>query len=518
MNPPDATRSTPRRSGTPGRPGTPGTAERGADRLADPVFAERYRAMSSRDARFDGQFFTGVHTTGIYCRPSCPAATPRPGNVSFYLTSAAAHEAGLRACKRCLPDAVPGSPDWNTRDDLAARAMRLIDDGTVERDGVPGLARRLGYTPRHLTRVLVAELGAGPLALARAHRAQTARLLLLGTALPISEVAFAAGFGSVRQFNDTIRATFSAPPSELRARSGRAATMPHDAAIGMRLAVRQPFDRIGLAGFLAARAVSGVETVDHLTVTRALSLPGGPAVAELALAVDHVDARFHLTDLADLAAAIARCRRLLDLDADPEAVDATLGGAPSLAASVGTHPGRRVPGAVDGWELAARAVVGQQVSVAGARAVLGRIVAAHGAMLADPVGLVTLEFPDAATVAALDPAALPLPEARARALVDLAAEVASGRLVLDAGADRDEAAAGLRCVRGIGRWTADYVRMRALGDPDVLLDGDLVIHRQLQARGVDRDETEPWRPWRSYASMHLWALSTEPPPTNGVTP
>ena len=480
---------------------------------------ERCAAIVERgDARFDGWLYVGVTSTGIYCRPSCPARTPKRSNMTFHPSAAAAQRYGFRACKRCRPDAAPGSPDWDTRADAVGRALRLIADGVVDRDGVGGLARRLGYSERHLGRLLTDEVGAGPLALARAQRARTARVLLETTDLPVSEVAFASGFDSVRQFNDTIRATFSAPPSELRARSGRAATMPHDAAIGMRLAVRQPFDRIGLAGFLAARAVSGVETVDHLTVTRALSLPGGPAVAELALAVDHVDARFHLTDLADLAAAIARCRRLLDLDADPEAVDATLGGAPSLAASVGTHPGRRVPGAVDGWELAARAVVGQQVSVAGARAVLGRIVAAHGAMLADPVGLVTLEFPDAATVAALDPAALPLPEARARALVDLAAEVASGRLVLDAGADRDEAAAGLRCVRGIGRWTADYVRMRALGDPDVLLDGDLVIHRQLQARGVDRDETEPWRPWRSYASMHLWALSTEPPPTNGVTP
>jgi len=480
---------------------------------------ERCAAIVERgDARFDGWLYVGVTSTGIYCRPSCPARTPKRSNMTFHPSAAAAQRYGFRACKRCRPDAAPGSPDWDTRADAVGRALRLIADGVVDRDGVGGLARRLGYSERHLGRLLTDEVGAGPLALARAQRARTARVLLETTDLPVSEVAFASGFDSVRQFNDTIRATFSAPPSELRARSGRAATMPHDAAIGMRLAVRQPFDRIGLAGFLAARAVSGVETVDHLTVTRALSLPGGPAVAELALAVDHVDARFHLTDLADLAAAIARCRRLLDLDADPEAVDATLGGAPSLAASVGAHAGRRVPGAVDGWELAARAVVGQQVSVAGARAVLGRIVAAHGAMLADPVGLVTLEFPDAATVAALDPAALPLPEARARALVDLAAEVASGRLVLDAGADRDEAAAGLRCVRGIGRWTADYVRMRALGDPDVLLDGDLVIHRQLQARGVDRDETAQWRPWRSYASMHLWALSTEAPPITGVTP
>src|SRR6478609_6710433 len=187
------------------------------NKLSDPVFAERYRAMSAKDARFDGQFITGVHSTGIYCRPSCPAVTPKPGNVSFYLTAAAVHEAGLRACKRCLPDAVPGSPQWNVRDDLAARAMRLIADGTVEREGVPGLAHRLGYTPRHLGRVLVAELGAGPLALARAHRAQTARLLLTGTDLPITEVAFAAGFTSVSQFNETMADIYRTTPGAIRA-------------------------------------------------------------------------------------------------------------------------------------------------------------------------------------------------------------------------------------------------------------------------------------------------------------
>ena len=187
-----------------------------ADPLADPVFAERYRAMQARDARFDGQFITGVHSTGIYCRPSCPAVAPKPSNVSFYLTAAAAHEAGLRACKRCLPDAVPGSPEWDLRDDLAARAMRLIADGVVEREGVPGLAARLGYTPRHLTRVLTAELGAGPLALSRAHRAQTARALLTSTTLPAADVAFASGFGSIRQFNDTIRAVYERSPLELR--------------------------------------------------------------------------------------------------------------------------------------------------------------------------------------------------------------------------------------------------------------------------------------------------------------
>src|SRR3954447_7563276 len=217
---------------------TPGSV---AGALADPAFAERYRAMSARDSRFDGQFITGVHSTGIYCRPSCPAVTPKPANVSFYLTAAAAHEAGLRACKRCLPDAVPGSPEWNIRDDLAARAMRLIADGTVEREGVPGLAHRLGYTPRHLGRVLTAELGAGPLALARAHRAQTARLLLTGTELSITDVPFAAGFTSVRQFNETFAEIYRTTPGAVRASTAGKGTNPHTAPSGQAaLSLRLP--------------------------------------------------------------------------------------------------------------------------------------------------------------------------------------------------------------------------------------------------------------------------------------
>src|SRR5690349_23904037 len=233
------------------------TTRRPADPLADPVFAERYRAMRARDARFDGQFITGVHSTGIYCRPSCPAVSPKATNVSFYLTAAAAHEAGLRACKRCLPDAVPGSPEWNVRDDLAARAMRLIADRTVEREGVPGLARRLGYTPRHLNRVLTAELGAGPLALARAHRAQTARLLLTGTDLPITDVAFAAGFSSVRQFNETMSEVYRLTPGALRAaarRSPSAASREAGATtLSLRLPARAPFDGSSVLAFLGAR-------------------------------------------------------------------------------------------------------------------------------------------------------------------------------------------------------------------------------------------------------------------------
>jgi AraC family transcriptional regulator of adaptative response / DNA-3-methyladenine glycosylase II len=330
------------------------------DPLDDPEFAERYRAMQSRDARFDGQFITGVHSTGIYCRPSCPAVAPKPSNVSFYLTAAAAHEAGLRACKRCLPDAVPGSPQWDLRDDLAARAMRLIADGVVEREGVPGLAARLGYTPRHLTRVLTSELGAGPLALSRAHRAQTARSLLTATALPVADVAFASGFGSIRQFNDTIREVYERSPLELRAaarlREHRPSGAPvsrdtPDAAtagmVRLRLPARAPFDAAGVFAWLAMRALPGLEVAGPADYRRTLRLPGGPALVHFAPSGDEaapaIDVEARLSTLADLPPLVARVRRLFDLDADAVAIDAALAGDPALAASVAATPGMRVP-------------------------------------------------------------------------------------------------------------------------------------------------------------------------------
>ncbi|MET0955745.1 MAG: AlkA N-terminal domain-containing protein, partial [Cryobacterium sp.] len=349
--------------------------------------------MSSRDARFDGQVITGVHSTGIYCRPSCPATTPKPANVSFYLTAAAAHEAGLRACKRCLPDAVPGSPDWNIRDDLAARAMRLIGDGTVEREGVPGLAGRLGYTPRHLTRVLVAEVGAGPLALARAHRAQTARVLLTSTDLSITDIAFAAGFGSVRQFNDTIAAVYERTPSALRSgarpATGRGPTRAHDTGTGadgdspggtgsrisLQLPARAPFDGHGLLDFLGVRTVTGVERRTPTGYERTLRLPHGWASLHLALAgttaAPTIACTVSLASLADLAPLVSRVRRLFDLDADAQAIDSALADDPALAESVRRVPGMRVPGSLDPEETLFRALLGQQVSVASARTALG---------------------------------------------------------------------------------------------------------------------------------------------------
>ncbi len=314
-------------------------------------FDERYGVIQSRDPRFDGQFVTAVRSTGIYCRPSCPARTPKPANVSFFATSAAAHEAGYRACKRCLPEAAPGSPEWDLRGDTTARAMRLIADGVVEREGVPGLARRLGYSPRHLTRLLTAELGAGPLALSRAHRAHTARMLLVGTDLPAADVAFSAGFSSIRQFNETVREVFGMPPLELRARRRRARAAPRrPGAIDLVLPHRGPFDAEGLFAWMAARAVSGVESATA-DVVRPHAAPGrrsGVVRAAPRRGRAGVRLRARLTHLGDLSTLVTRARRLFDLDADPLAVDDALARHPELAPLVARgarHPraGRRRP-------------------------------------------------------------------------------------------------------------------------------------------------------------------------------
>lgn len=470
-----------------------------------------YRAVSSRDGRFDGWFFIAVTTTGIYCRPSCPAMTPKRSNVRFYASAAAAQGGGFRACRRCRPDASPGSPEWNVRADVVARAMRLVGDGVVDRDGVAGLARQLGYSERHLHRLLVAEVGAGVQALARAQRAQTARTLLETTDLPVTQVAFASGFASVRQFNDTIRDVFASTPTGLRDRR-RTRGSVEPGRVELRLAYREPCDVASTLAFLGRRAVPGVEDYDGTTYRRSLSLSHGQAVVALTPADRHVRAELHLDDVRDLSTAVARCRRLLDLDADPVAVAEVLGGDPLLGRAVRAHPGLRSPGAVDGDEIAVRAVLGQQVSVAGARGTAARLVERYGKPLTSPAGTVTHLFPSAATLAAVDPSDLPVPRARGRAVVGVAEALASGRVRLDGGADRDESEAALLDLPGIGPWTTGYLRMRALGDPDTFLPTDLGVRRGLESLGLAGDPASAsaagraWQPWRSYAVHHLWNI------------
>jgi len=491
-------------------------------------FERCYQAVRSRDPRFDGWFFTAVSTTGIYCRPSCPARTPARAHVAFYPSAAAAQRAGYRACLRCRPDAVPGSPEWNVRADVAARAMRAIADGLVDREGVAGLASALGYGTRQLHRILVAEVGAGPLALARAQRAQTARLLVETTDLKMADIAFAAGFSSVRQFNDTLRAVLARSPTELRRRAARDRHRSRSGGPGtlaLRLPYRHPMALDELLGFLGARAVPGIETWADGRYTRTLRLPHGHGVVSLRQGDGHVAASLTLADLRDLSPAVARCRRLLDLDADPVAVAGVLGADPLLGPVVAASPGRRVAGAVDGFEAAVRAVAGQQVSVAAASGVVARLVAAAGPELTDglvssiaPEGgafpAVPRVFPSPAEVLAVGDGALAMPSSRRRALLAVARAVEDGTLVLDPGTDRAEVEARLLAIPGIGRWSASCIALRALGDPDVFLPGDLGVRRALERLGAPASPSAAaalasrWRPWRSYALAHLWSVTS----------
>ncbi len=479
-------------------------------------------AVESRDARFDGWVIVGVTSTGIYCRPSCPTPVrPKRANMRFFPTPASAQAAGFRACKRCAPDASPGSPEWNRRDDLVARTVRAIDDGVVDRSGVGGLARRLHVSPRHLHRLLTTELGVGPLALARARRARTARVLIETTDLPFTDVAFAAGFDSVRQFNDTVREVFARTPTDLRGRRGsrRTGNGSDGSWISLRLGLRPPFDVEQVWYWLAIHAVPGVEEIDGAVYRRSLRLPGGPAVIELEPAGDWVEARIRLADFADLASAVHAVRRLLDLDADPRVINETLGSDPILAGLVAARPGIRSPGEVSGEDAVIRAVLHQQVSVASARAMAGRLVARLGQPLDQPVGAVTSMFPPPEVWAAQDPDSLGLTKARAATLVRVATAVAEGTLDVSPVADRAEVRAGLLALKGVGPWTATIVSLRGLADPDAFAATDLALVRVAADRGLNTDlevAAERWRPWRSYAMHHLWNAYLHP--ADSLTP
>jgi AraC family transcriptional regulator, regulatory protein of adaptative response / DNA-3-methyladenine glycosylase II len=477
-----------------------------------------YRALAARDSRFDGWFFTAVTSTGVYCRPSCPARTPLAEHVRFYPSAAACQHAGFRACKRCRPDATPGSPEWNTRGDVVARAMRLIADGMIDRDGVPGLARAVGYSVRQLQRLLVAELGAGPLALARAQRAQAARTLIETSSLSMAEVAFAAGFDSIRQFNDTVRAVFALTPTELRRRAirgsgGSNGASPAANGLRLKLAFRRPLCPENLFGHLAATAIPGVEEIRGETYRRTLGLPFGAGIAELTPQPDHIACRLRLADLRDLAAAIARCRWLLDLDADPVAIDGLLGQDRHLRAPVARAAGRRVPRAVDGAEMAIRAVLGQQISTAAARAHAARLVTCYGEPVSDPDGTLTHVFPPPE---ALSEAELSMPESRRRTFHAVVRALVAGDLDLSPGGDRERARSMLEALPGVGPWTSEVIAMRALGDPDAFPVTDLGTQRGAEALGLPggrsalSDHAERWRPWRAYAVQHLWAATRHP--------
>ena len=523
-----------------------------------------YRAVLARDPRFDGRFFTGVTSTGIYCRPICPARTPARRNMRFFPHAGAAEAAGFRACRRCRPEASPGSPDWNARADLAARAVRLIADGYADEHGISGLARRLAVTERHLRRLLLAELGTTPIALVRTTRLQTARRLLAETDMPVTEIAFASGFASVRQFNASFQEAYGRPPTALRARTARPSrrrgggARPGASATGgmrvpdgrgmagqrvarpdmtgqgprddtaadgtwlaLRLACREPFDGRSLVQFLAARAIAAVEEVDRGRYARTVRVPGGSGLVELVpppAAVGgngtaQVLLRVRLTGLRGIGQVVSRCRRLFDLDADPQAIAAALAADEALAPLVAARPGLRVPGAYDGFELAVRAVIGQQVSVPAASTLTGRLAARYGTRLdgtAGPAGPLSVLFPRPADLADADLAGLGLTTARQATLRALAAACAAGRLNLDPGADPEETAARLAELPGVGPWTVAYILMRT-GDPDAFPGSDLGLRRAMERLGLEPGRADRWRPWRAYAALHLWAALAGPP-------
>ncbi len=471
-----------------------------------------YEALVSRDRRFDGQFIAAITSTGIYCRPSCPAPVrPKRRNVRVFATAAAAQQAGFRSCKRCRPDAAPGSPEWDLRGDLVGRAMTLIERGEVDRVGVAGLAAQLFVSERHLNRVLTDALGAGPIALARAHRANLARILLETTELPVTETAFAAGFSSVRQFNDTMRAIYDRSPSELRRARRELTPTDHPnpttdtggLTLQLWLAAREPIDHGWMFGFLSGHGIPGVCAGDDSTHRRALRVDGKRVVVDVE--ADPTDragvwATFTLENISSLAGAIAATRRLFDLDADPGFIDAALSVEPKVARLRALRPGVRVPGSTDAFESAIGAVVGQQISVAGARTLLGRLVSPA---TDNPDDGEQYCFPTPAQLAAADLTTCGLTGRRIDTIRALTDAVLQERITLDVRANRDDVRSQLLALPGIGPWTADVIAMRALGDPDIMLASDLVIRRRLEA--LDLASTDHLSPWRSYAACTLWA-------------
>jgi len=483
--------------------------------MLDPNTCER--ARQARDARFDGRFFIGVRTTGVYCRPVCPVKPPLARNVDFYSTAAAAEDAGFRPCRRCRPETAPGSPAWHGSSATVSRALRLIGEGSLDPAGVDQLAERLGIGSRHLRRLFARHLGASPVSVARTRRVHFARRLLDETDWPMAQIAGCAGFGSVRQFNDLMRRTFHRTPSELRGAS-RSRDHSRDGeadGLALRLAYRAPFDWEQLAGFYASRAIPGVESVADGHYRRVVEIDGDtgsidvshdPRTRQLVLRVDGIGARA-------LPQLVERVRRMFDLYADPRSIACDLAGDRDLAPRMKRLPGLRVPGAWDPFELAIRAVLGQQVSVRGATTLAGRLVETFGTPFepSEPGRAeLTHRFPSPAALAEADVASIGMPGSRADTIRGLARAVASGELELGAPLGLDAAVEQLTGLPGIGPWTAHYVALRALGEPDAFPAGDLGLRKALSENGKPlaeralRERAERWRPWRGYAALWLW--------------
>ena len=463
------------------------------------------QARLSRDARFDGRFFIGVRSTRIYCRPICPVRTAKEENVRYFPTAAAAAEAGYRPCLRCRPESSPGTPAWLGTSTTVSRALRLISESAMENEGVEEFAARLGIGSRQLRRLFLRHLGASPIAVAKTRRLHFAKKLIDETCLPMGQIALASGFGSVRRFNAAFRKTYNRTPTQIRRLAHFASIQSEDEYL-FRLRFRPPFQWDALLAFLARRAIPGVEAIELGRYCRTISLNGH--TGSLAVSLDKtgtaLEVRISFPEPRWLFLIIERLRRMFDLGADPREIAACLAADPLLARRIEAMPGLRVPGAWDSFELAVRAVLGQQVSVAGASTLAGRLVQAFGTpMIANPL---THLFPGAEVLAEADVARIGLPKKRAETIRALARAVSEGRIVFSSVTDFEDFQSRLRELPGIGNWTAQYIAMRALGDPDALPAGDLGLLRGASLHD-ERElvrRAEAWRPWRAYAAMYLW--------------
>jgi AraC family transcriptional regulator of adaptative response / DNA-3-methyladenine glycosylase II len=476
-----------------------------------------YRALKLRDARFDGRFFTAVKTTKVYCRPICPARTPLSKNVTFFPTAAAAQEAGFRPCLRCRPETAPDMGAWRGTSNTVSRGLALIELGALDESDVEGLATRLGLGERQLRRLFRTHLGASPIAVAQTRRILLAKQLVHETRLPMTQIAFAAGFGSVRRFNETFQALYGRPPSELRRLGGADVPVADDGEISLLLRYQPPYDWPAMLEFLRARAIPGVERVEDNTYARTFSLDGIQGTVAVRLASrSALRANVRTAKLSILPRVIARLRRVFDLAADPLAISAHLATDPALAPFVSTRPGLRVPGAWDGFELAMRAVLGQQITVSGAIRLAGRLVTKYGEPMVMPTGGLTHIFPRPQALAGAELASLGMPASRAATLSAVAAAVVADPDLLGAHLGLDEAIKRLRSIRGIGEWTAQYIALRQLREPDAFPAADIGLMRAFGDSDGRRPtanellaQAQKWRPWRAYAAQHLWTASSK---------
>lgn len=484
------------------------------------------QARYARDPRFDGQFFIAVKTTRIYCRPICPVKFPKEENVSYFLTAASASEAGYRPCLRCRPEAAPGTPAWRGTSTTVNRGLKLISEGVLDEKGVNGLSDRLGVTPRHLTRLFKHHLGASPKTVAQTRRLQFAKRLIDDTSLSMTDVALSSGYGSVRRFNDHFKMVYKRTPSSLRKQK-----KIQNTELKLKLSYRPPYDFNAMLDFLRVRATPGVEKIVDDVYTRSISMAGETGFLTVANREDErsLEVSIQMESSGQLFAIVEKVKQMFDLAADPVEIEQRLARDSVLKPLIERHPGQRLPGAWDGFEIAVRALVGQQISVAGATNAMGKLVTLYGTQVVlEGTGLKGTGlkdnlpgemdfylFPDALTLSSIEPESLPMPLVRARAIRELARQVSKGHISFDHAIDLEELMSRLQAIKGIGPWTAQYVAMRALNQPDAFLHADLVIKKVANSLyGIETEKqllehSDLWRPWRAYASMHLWRCSKQ---------